>query len=208
VDELERYIREHGTPEGKLLEELYRETRTRTAYPRMVSGWMQGGFLRMICRMISARRVLEIGTFTGYSAIAMASGMEEDGVLHTIDKDDEIEEIVRRYIERGGLSRRIVFHVGDACRVIPTLQEVFDLVYIDADKREYPEYYRLAWEKTRPGGVIIADDVLWDGKVLDASSRDARTEGIRAFNDLVQQDARVENILLPLRHGLMLAWKR
>jgi predicted O-methyltransferase YrrM len=204
---LERYIREHGTPEGEVLERLYRETRARVARPRMVSGWMQGGFLRMMCRAVAARRVLDIGTFTGYSAIAMAGGVGEGGLVHTIDNDDEVEELAREYIERSGLSRRIVFHAGDACRVIPTLQEVFDLVFIDADKREYPDYYRLAMEKVRPGGVIIADDVLWDGKVVHPAT-DARTRGILAFNDMVQQDPRVENILLPLRHGLMVIWKK
>jgi predicted O-methyltransferase YrrM len=206
--ELERYLREHSTPEGEVLAALYRETQTSMARPRMASGWLQGGFLRLICRLISARRVLEIGTFTGYSAIAMASGLEEGGVVHTIDKDDEIEDFTRQYIERSGLSRRIIFHVGDALQVIPTLQETFDLVFIDAEKREYPEYYRLALEKTRAGGVIIADDALWDEKVLNTSRQDTRTTGIRAFNDMVQRDERVENMLLPLRHGLMLIWKR
>ncbi|MDR1273744.1 MAG: O-methyltransferase [Odoribacteraceae bacterium] len=204
-EELERYTREHGTPEPDLLAALYRETRARTVYPRMASGWAQGSFLRMTCRLLSARRVLEIGTFTGYAAIAMASGLADDGVLHTIDRDDEVADLAREYIERAGLSRRVVFHAGDALRVIPALREVFDLVFIDGDKREYPEYYRLAREKTRPGGLIIADDVLWDGKVLRPPALpDPRTAGILAFNDMVQQDPGVENILLPLRHGLMM----
>ncbi|MDR0544565.1 MAG: O-methyltransferase [Odoribacteraceae bacterium] len=205
--EIEQYALEHGAPESDLLAALYRETRTRTPYPRMISGWMQANFLRVICRLISARRVLEIGTFTGYSAIAMAAGMTDDGILHTIDNNDEIEDVVRAYIDRAGLSHRVIFHLGDARAVIPTLQEQFDLVFIDADKRQYPDYYRLARDVTRPGGVIIADDVLWDGKVIDATARDPRTLAIRAFNDEVQRDPTVDNILLPLRHGLMLIQK-
>jgi predicted O-methyltransferase YrrM len=207
-DNLERYIVEHSTPEDDILSALHRETRARTVHPRMVSGWTQGSLLRLLCRLLSARRVLEIGTFTGYSAIALAAGMEEGGILHTIDRDDEIEDIAREYIARAGLSHRIIFHVGDALRVIPALRDTFDLVYIDGEKREYPEYYRLAREKTRPGGLIVADDVLWDGKVPLASTLstppDARTRSLLAFNDMVQQDPGVENLLLPLRHGLML----
>lgn len=206
-EELERYIRAHCTPEETLLAELYRETRASTTRPRMSSDWQQGSLLRMLCRLVRARRVLEIGTFTGYATIAMATALDDDGIVHTIDNNDEIEDLVRKYIERGRLSRRIVFHLGDALQVIPTLRETFDLVYIDADKREYPDYYRLAREKTRPGGLIIADDVLWDGKVA-SDTRDAHARAIRTFNDIVQQDPGVENLLLPLRHGMMLAWKR
>ncbi|MDR2413818.1 MAG: class I SAM-dependent methyltransferase [Odoribacteraceae bacterium] len=205
--DLDRYILEHGTPESDLLADLYRHTRARSPYPRMTAGWMQANFLRLLCRLVTARRVLEIGTFTGYSAIALASGMTDDGLLHTIDNNDEVEDIAREYIERAGLSRRVIFHLGDAARVIPTLQEEFDLVFIDADKRHYPTYYRLAKEKTRRGGLIIADDVLWDGKVLDSDAADPRTRALRAFNDEVQRDEDVENILLPLRHGLMIIRK-
>lgn len=174
----------------------------------MLSGNMQGQLLKMLCRMNRVQRVLEIGTFTGYAAIAMAMGMEAGGVLHTIDINDELEDFTRAFIRRSGLEERIVFHLGDACRIIPELDELFDLVFIDADKRQYAEYYRLVVDKVRPGGIIVADDVLWDGKVLDPDCRDAQTRGILEFNDLVQGDERVENLLLPIRHGLMLIRKK
>ena len=207
--ELEQYIEAHSEPESDVLAELSRETHLNVLRPRMLSGNLQGQFLRMICQMIGARRVLEVGTYTGYAAIAMASGMEEDGVLHTIDVNDELEDFTRHYIEKSGLQERIVFHVGDACEMIPCLDEMFDLVFIDADKREYSEYYRLVFDKVRSGGIIIADDVLWDGKVADPQVKlDAQTKGILDFNDMVQSDQRVENLLLPVRHGLMIVRKK
>ncbi|MCR9011713.1 O-methyltransferase [Gabonibacter chumensis] len=207
--ELEQYILSHSEPEDPLLSELTRSTFLHVLRPRMLSGNLQGQFLKMICRMTGARRILEIGTYTGYSAIAMASGLSEGGCLHTIDINDELEDFTREYIEKSGLSRRIVFHVGDARKVIPTIDEVFDLVFIDADKREYSDYYRLVFDRVRPGGVIIADDVLWNGKVLEpVGNPDAQTKGILDFNALVQSDVRVENILLPIRHGLMLIRKK
>lgn len=207
--ELEQYIEAHSEPESDVLAELSRETHLNVLRPRMLSGNLQGQLLRMICQMIGARRVLEIGTYTGYAAIAMASGMEEDGVLHTIDVNDELEDFTRHYIEKSGLQERIVFHVGDACEMIPRLDEMFDLVFIDADKREYSEYYRLVFDKVRSGGIIIADDVLWDGKVADPQVKlDAQTKGILDFNDMVQSDQRVENLLLPVRHGLMIVRKK
>ncbi|MCQ4872013.1 O-methyltransferase [Butyricimonas paravirosa] len=207
--ELERYIEAHSEPESDVLVELSRETHLNVLRPRMLSGNLQGQFLRMICQMIGARRVLEIGTYTGYAAIAMASGMGEDGVLHTIDVNDELEDFTRRYIGKSGLQERIVFHVGDACEIIPRLDEMFDLVFIDADKREYSEYYRLVFDKVRSGGIIIADDVLWDGKVADPQVKlDAQTKGILDFNDMVQADQRVTNLLLPVRHGLMIVRKK
>ena len=206
--ELEDYIEAHTEPEPEILTELSRATHRKILRPRMLSGNMQGQFLKMLCRMNKAHRVLEIGTFTGYASIAMAMGLKEGGVLHTIDINDEIEEFTRTYIARSGLADRIVFHIGDACEVIPRLAERFDLVFIDADKRLYPEYYRLVFDKVVPEGIIVADDVLWDGKVLEPDSRDAQTRGILEFNELVQRDDRVENILLPVRHGLMVIQKK
>ncbi len=205
---MEDYIEAHTEPEPEILTELSRATHRKILRPRMLSGNMQGQFLKMLCRMNKAHRVLEIGTFTGYASIAMAMGLEEGGVLHTIDINDEIEEFTRTYIARSGLADRIVFHIGDACEVIPRLTERFDLVFIDADKRLYPEYYRLVFDKVVPGGIIVADDVLWDGKVVEPDSRDAQTRGILEFNELVQRDDRVENILLPVRHGLMVIRKK
>lgn len=206
--ELEKYIEMHSDPEPEVLLQLSRATHRKILRPRMLSGNLQGQLLKMLCRMNQARRVLEIGTFTGYAAISMAMGMEKDGLLHTIDINDEIEDFTRDFISRSGLAERIVFHIGDACGIIPQLHETFDLVFIDADKRQYPEYYRLVFDKVRPGGIIVADDVLWEGKVLETDSQDAQTRGILEFNELVQSDPRVENILLPIRHGLMLVRKK
>lgn len=207
--ELEQYILTHSEPESDVLAELSRATHLQVLRPRMLSGNLQGQFLKMMCRMIGARRVLEIGTYTGYAAISMASGLEDGGVLHTIDVNDELEDFTCGFIERSGLQDRIVFHVGDACEIIPRLEETFDLVFIDADKREYSEYYRLVFDKVRPGGMIVADDVLWDGKVTAPDVKlDAQTRGILEFNDMVQADSRVENILLPIRHGLMMVRKK
>lgn len=206
--ELEKYIEEHTEREPEILARLSRATHQKILRPRMLSGNQQGQFLRMLCRLLGAQRVLEVGTFTGYSAISMAMGMPDGGVLHTIDINDEIEDFTRSFIRESGLAERIVFHIGDACEVIPELEETFDLVFLDADKRQYAAYYRLVFDKVRPGGMIVADDVLWDGKVVDTGSRDAQTRGISEFNDLVQADARVENILFPIRHGLMLIRKK
>ena len=206
--ELEQYILMHSEPESEVLAELSRATHLQVLRPRMLSGNLQGQFLKMICQMIDARRVLEIGTYTGYAAISMASGLAEGGVVHTIDVNDELEDFTRGFIEKSGLEEHIVFHVGDACEIIPRLDEVFDLVFIDADKREYSKYYHLVFDKVRAGGMIIADDVLWDGKVADPNVKlDAQTQGILEFNDMVQADSRVENVLLPVRHGLMMIRK-
>ena len=206
--DLEAYILQHSEPEGTLLADLSRETHLNVLRTRMLSGHLQGRFLKLLCQLIQARRVLEIGTYTGYAAISMAEGLADGGVLHTIDCNDELEDFVRTYIHRAGLEERVVFHVGDALEVIPRLDEVFDLVFIDADKREYVAYYQAVFDKVRPGGLIVADDVLWDGKVVTVLAKpDAQTRGILAFNDFVQQDSRVENVLLPVRHGLMLVRK-
>lgn len=205
---LERYILDHSDPEEEILQELCRETHLKVLRPRMLSGHLQGHFLKLICRMIAAKRVLEIGTYTGYAAISMALGMDE-GVVHTIDKDDELEEFARRFIDKSGLSHRIVMHLGDACDIIPGLDGMFDLVFIDADKREYENYYRLVFDKVRPGGVIIADDVLWDGKVLETNDKtDPQTAGILRFNEMIREDKRVEKIMLPFRHGITMIVKK
>ncbi|MCX4291085.1 MAG: class I SAM-dependent methyltransferase [Odoribacter sp.] len=206
--ELEAYIAEHSEQEPPILAELNRTTHLNVMRPRMLSGNLQGQFLKMLCGLIGARRVLEIGTYTGYAAISMAMGVVDGGMVHTIDINDELEDMVRDFVHRSGMEERICFHVGDACEVIPRLDELFDLVFIDADKRQYLDYYHLVFDRVRPGGMIVADDVLWDGKVVDARSRDAQTRGILEFNDFVHSDSRVENILLPVRHGLMLIRKK
>lgn len=206
--ELEAYIAEHSEQEPPILAELNRTTHLNVMRPRMLSGNLQGQFLKMLCGLIGARRVLEIGTYTGYAAISMAMGVVDGGMVHTIDINDELEDMVRDFVHRSGMEERICFHVGDACEVIPRLDELFDLVFIDADKRQYLDYYHLVFDRVRPGGMIVADDVLWDGKVVDPRSRDAQTQGILEFNDFVHSDSRVENILLPVRHGLMLIRKK
>lgn len=202
--ELEEYMMAHSEPEPAVLAELRRATHLQVMRPRMLSGNMQGQFLKLICRMTGAKRVLEIGTYTGYAAISMALALPEGGKLYTIDINDEIEDFTRAYIEKSGLGEKICFLLGDACTVIPTLEEQFDVVFIDADKRQYSDYYRLVFDKLRPGGIIIADDVLWEGKVVK-EARDAQTKGILDFNERVAADERVEKVILPVRHGLMLS---
>lgn len=206
--DLEKYIADHSEREPELLTELTRATHLKVLRPRMLSGNLQGQFLKMICQMVRARRVLEIGTYTGYAAISMATGMEVDGILHTIDINDEIEEFTREYIIKSGLQERICFHIGDACHILPGLNDIFDVVFIDADKREYTEYYKLIFDKVRPGGIILADDVLWDGKVLESDSKDAQTRGIIEFNDCISRDTRVEKLILPFRHGITIIRKK
>lgn len=207
-NELEEYMMAHSEPEPPVLVELRRVTHLNVMRPRMLSGNMQGQFLKMLCQLMGAKRVLEIGTYTGYAAISMAMGLPEGGLLHTIDVNDELEEMVRQYIERSGLEKKIRFHVGDALEIIPQLEESFDLVFIDADKRQYAEYYDRVFDKVRPGGLIVADDILWDGKVTKEQEKDAQTRGIIAFNEKIRADERVEKLILPLRHGLFLIRKK
>lgn len=205
---LEGYIAAHSEQEPLVLAELARATHLRVLRPRMLSGNLQGQFLKMICQMVGARRVLEIGTYTGYAALSMAAGMADDGLLYTIDINDELEEFVREYLAKSEYGQRVKFCIGDACEIIPQLNEMFDVVFIDADKREYLDYYKLIFDKVRPGGIILADDVLWDGKVLDADAKDAQTRGIIEFNDYIRDDSRVEKLILPVRHGITLIRKK
>lgn len=206
--DLEEYAERHTTPRPDFLYELYRETHLKTMYPRMMSGHLQGNFLKLVCQMFLPCRVLEIGTFTGYSTINLALGMPADGILHTIDSNPEVVEIGRKYFEKAGVAHKIVSHIGFAPDVIPELDEVFDLVFIDADKENYLKYYHLVFDKVRHGGIILADNALWDGKVLEGkNSTDKEALGIIEFNDFVQDDPRVENLLLPVRDGLMMIRK-
>jgi predicted O-methyltransferase YrrM len=177
--------------------------------PRMISGHLQASFIKMICRMMNAKRLLEIGTYTGYIALAMADTLGEDGWLDTIEIDDEMEPFIRRYLSASPHKEKIRLHIGDALDVVPTLEGEYDLVFIDADKRDYKAYYDLVFDKVRKGGVILVDNTLWDGKVLDTpASADRQTAGIREFNDYVAADTRVEKTLLPLRDGLTIIWKK
>lgn len=208
MEALERYILEHIDPEDTLLQELDRETHLRMIQPRMISGHLQGRLLEMIVRMIGAKRVLEIGTFTGYSAICMARGLSEGGVVHTIEIDDELEELASGYFQRAerDMPGRIIQHIGSALDIAPTLGMTFDLIFIDGDKREYPAYYHMAMDSlTHPGSYLLADNILWYGKVVqDTPANDRFSQAIKEFNRLVKEDPRVENVILPLRDGLNL----
>ena len=203
--ELQRYTEEHTSPESPILKRLERETHLKALYPNMISGHLQGRVLSMFAHMIKPQRILEIGTFTGYSAICMAEGLAEDGEIITIDKNHELKDLVEQYLKDAQIESKVKFIVGDARVEIPMLEDTFDLVYLDADKENYSNYFDLIINKVRPGGYILVDNVLWYGKVLDGYTKklDAETRAIKEFNDKVQQDSRVENVLLPIRDGLM-----
>ena len=205
---LDQYIINHISPEEDYLQELDRETHLKVIGSRMLSGHLQGQILSMISAMIKPRCILEIGTFTGYSALCLAKGLAEGGKLHTIEIDDELEGIAQKYFHKSGMADHIVHHTGDAHQIIPTLDQLFDLVFIDADKRDYCDYYRLVFDQIPVGGFILADNILWSGKVVDPLAvEEDQTRGILAFNDLVQQDARVQNVIFPVRDGIMLVQK-
>ncbi len=206
--EIEKYIKDHCSPEDEILAELNRETHLKAVYPRMLSGHILGKFLEMISLMIKPEKILEIGTFTGYSTICLANGLTSNGKIYTIDLNPEIEIISEKYFKKSGITEKIVKYTGNALDIIPTINEKFDLVFIDADKENYLNYYKLVIEKINPGGFILADNVLWDGKVLQESNKaDKETQGIMQFNEFVQKDKRVENVLVPLRDGVMLIRK-
>lgn len=211
MEALEKYLHDHTSPEDQLLHELDRETHMRVVAPRMLSGHLQGRLLELLGRMIRPRTVLEIGTFTGYSALSMAAGMAEDAVLHTIEVDDELQAFAQSYFDRSPHGRKIRLHIGSALEIAPTLGCRFDLVFIDGDKREYPDYYRmLLGDQTgvplvHEGSVLIADNILWSGKVLQpVAARDRHTQALLEFNRMVADDPRVENVIAPLRDGLNL----
>ena len=212
----EKYIREHSTPRGAALEWIEKQTNIRTNHARMLSGAVQGRFLTMLVQMLGARKVLELGTFTGYSAVCLAMGLPEDGHLDTLEVNDELEDLVLEGFSRAGLSGKITLHIGDAVETLKRLSrdmhgagDLYDMVYIDANKREYPEYYSLVFDLVRPGGYILADNVLWDGKVYeDDVPGDRQTSGIARFNDMVAADPRVECVIVPMRDGLYLIRKK
>ena len=207
--ELEQYILHHIDNEGQLLSQLNRDTHVNLLRPRMLSGHLQGRILKMICRMISPVRILELGTFTGYSARCMAEALPDNGELHTIEIDDELETFILKYFDRSPYRDRIHLHIGDAREVVPQLDGPFDMVFIDANKRLYCDYYDLVFDKVRPGGFILADNTLWDGKILQPPlPSDAQTIGIMRFNEKIAADTRVEKVILPLRDGLTLIYKK
>ena len=199
---MDQYIASHIDPEPADLHALYRRTHLTRLYPRMCSGHVQGRILKMLAMMIRPSRVLELGTFSGYSALCLAEGMAPGSQLHTVEIDDEAEDALRETFAASPYGDRITLHIGDALQVIERLKGEWDLVFIDANKRNYVDYYRLVRPRMSRGGYIIADNTLWDGKVTDPGAHDAQTEGIRAFNDLVAADTSVEKVILPLRDGL------
>lgn len=205
---IEQYIDVNTTHEGDVMKQLNRETHLKTFYPNMLSGAVQGKFLEMISYMIKPEMILEIGTFTAYSAIAMAKGMAEGGKLITLEVNEEMETFIQKYIDKAGMGDKIELVMGDALKIIPELDYSFDLVFIDADKEQYTDYYELALPKLKPGGFLIADNVLWNGKVLeDDSKSDKETMGIKSFNEHVKNDNRVEQVMVSVRDGLLLVRK-
>jgi len=206
---IEEYILNHSDAEDPVLAKLNRETNLKVLRPRMLSGHLQGKILEMLSKMIQPERILELGTYTGYSAICLAKGLKENGILHTIEINDELEDIITKYISKTELKKKINTHFGDARTIIPELNEKFDLVFIDADKREYLEYYNLVFDFVKPGGFIFADNVLWSGKVIELDEPDDEyTKGIFDFNKFLKNDERVEKVILPLRDGLTLIRKK
>lgn len=207
--ELEKYILDHIQPEDGILKELDRETNLKFLQPRMISGHYQGQLLILFSRMIKPKKILEIGTFTGYSAICLAQGLQRNGKLFTIERNDELETTAKKYFEKAGISDRIHMIFGDAIKQIPLLKEKFDLVFIDADKREYCNYYNLVYDKIPSGGYIIADNTLWNGKVIEKiSGEDDQAKGIIEFNRLIKNDNRVEQVILPVRDGMTIIRKK
>lgn len=206
---LDEYILSHSDEEGALLSALNRDAHVNLLRPRMLSGHLQGRVLKMFCRMMRPRRVLEIGTYTGYATLCMAEGLADDAIIHTIEINDEMEDFIMKYLSRSPHKDKVRLHIGDAMDIVPRLNETFDMVFIDADKRQYAEYYDMVFPMVREGGVILADNTLWDGKVVDEPhTSDKQTVGILRFNDKIKDDARVEKVILPLRDGLTMIWKK
>ena len=207
---MEDYIAAYSQPQDRVLAWIEKQTHLRTNHARMLCGPVEGKLLEMISGMISPRRILEIGVFTGYSSICLARGLKEGGMLDALELNDELEDLIREAYRRADLEDRIRLYIGDAKEIIPGLEpEAYDLVFIDANKREYTRYYDLVWDKVRPGGYILADNVLWNGKVFsEHAPADAQTRGIMEFNERVRNDPRVENVILPLRDGLNLIRKK
>ena len=214
MESIYKYIEEHASVPSEALEWVVKQTHIRTNHARMLSGAAQGQLMRMIAQMCGAKRILELGTFTGYSAICLASALPEDGHLDTLELNDELEDLIMEGFERAGLDGKISLHVGDCKETLARMRSeigdnLYDLVYIDANKREYCEYYELVFDMVRPGGVILADNVIWDGKVCqDPLPQDKQTLSIVRFNDMVSADPRVESVILPIRDGLNVIRKK
>ena len=205
---MDDYIFEHLGVENSVLSELYRHTHLKVLHPGMISGHEQGRLLSMISHLAEPDRILEIGTYTGYSAICLAEGLRPDGHLHTIEIDDELTETALMFFEKAGVSEKITLHVGDALEIIPQLDIVFDLVFIDAAKKQYSDYYHAVFDKVKPGGYILVDNILWYGKVIDVHAQDETTVKLREFNNLVRDDTRVERAIIQNRDGMFVLRKK
>jgi len=204
----ESYILNHIDEENDQLAELYRKANIRLLRPRMLAGHLQGRILKMLARIHRPQRILEIGTYTGYATLCLAEGLPEGGEIHTVEIDDEMEDFSRETFEQSPLKDKIRLYIGDVMDVLPRIDGLFDMVYIDGDKRDYCDYYDLAFDRVRSGGIILADNTLWNGKVLEPlHSNDKQTLGIVRFNEMIKQDKRIEKIILPLRDGLTVIYK-
>jgi len=205
-DALESYIQNHSENEPELLAQLTRETHLKVIQPRMLTGHFQGRVLSMLSKIIQPKYILEIGTYTGYSAICLAEGLSTDGELHTIEVNEELYELQRSYFDKSDYGKQLIQHIGDALKIIPSLDLVFDLVFIDAGKKEYPDFFEAVLKKTKPGSIILSDNVLWTGKVVEPlDSKDAVTPILMDYNKKLKEDPRVETVLLPIRDGLTLS---
>lgn len=209
TDLLDDYILAHIDDEGDYLRALYRDTNVKLLRPRMASGHLQGRLLKMFVRMIRPRNVLEIGTYSGYSALCMAEGLSPDGHLYTFEINDEQEDFTRPWLENSPYASQISFIIGDALQMVPKMDVMFDLAFVDGDKRRYLDYYEMVMARLNPGGYILADNTLWDGHVIEHTTKhDAQTIGIMAFNDKIASDERVEKVIIPLRDGLTVIRKK
>ncbi len=206
-ESLDRFVDAHTKTASTVLNELQRETFARIYMPQMISGNLQGRFLSMISKLVKPKNILEIGTFTGYSAICLSEGLQNDGTLYTIDVNEELQTIAQKYFDKAGLKDQIKYLIGNAVEIIPQLNVKFDLVFIDADKENYSAYYDLIFDKLNSGGIILADNVLWSGKVLE-EKKDVETKSLVEFSDKVQRDERVENLLITIRDGVMMIRKK
>ena len=207
-NQIEEYCEEHTTPENGLLYKLNRETHLKVMNPRMLSGHLQGAFLTFVSKMLKPGHILEIGTYTGYSTLCLAEGLPENGKIDTLEIDVELEDMIREYFSQSPLNEKINLIIGDALEIVPTLDTVYDLVFIDAEKRHYTDYYKMILPKIRRGGIMLVDNVLWNEKVVgEINEKDFDTKEIMEFNDMVQQDNSVRNLLLPFRDGIMMIEK-
>ncbi|NNC60985.1 MAG: methyltransferase [Eudoraea sp.] len=204
-DSLQQYLTDHSENEPEYLADLSRETHLKVLQPRMITGHYQGRVLSMLSKIMMPQRILEIGTYTGYSALCLAEGLPNTGKLHTIDINEELEDIQRKYFDRSGYSNQIIQHTGNALELVPQLQMEFDLVFIDAEKKEYQRYFEVVLPKTRPGSIILSDNVLWSGKVVEPlDPSDKATKALLDYNKMLKEDPRIETVMLPVRDGLTL----